>query len=429
MRLEARQSLILLMGTVVTAGLGLIFSIVTQNWLGNDLAADFVAAMAIVTAGQLAFGPLNGAVARLTALHWGAGRPWLVLPTVVRLRRRTLVAIGVGLLPGFICVPWLAGVLNIQRWTLIGLSLLGISVTLLLSIERGVLRGLQAFGTLSWNGVIEASTRALLGLSLLVLMLDPISGVGGYVLGAVGAWGLAHWSIRTRLAGLEPDGGGAESAASSTSGDRGRSDSLLLLPMLVTMLVSAGFQHVDIFAANTLLPSFDAGVYGAAFTLGKLISALVTPFTTLLLPALASRHGAGQSLWGPFARVTTLFVLVSGVPLVVLAVWSTSVFSVLFKPSFGDGADFLFRIALARWFGFGGYFVAVAGMARGHFAFLWAYVPLLILQVVLLGFADASGLGIATMTLVGHVVSFVVLMFFLPAILRSDHSSDGVDAV
>lgn len=414
-------------GTAVSATLGLAYSVYAQNLLGNRLAGEFVTALAFVSAGQLAFGPLNGAVARLVALYYGSDNPERIGALADRYRVRLLFLIGVLTIPLLGVSSWAASAFRFSDWKIPALAVVAVAASLLLSVERGILRGMMHFAYLSFNNVFESAVRLVGGIAFLHVYARPISGVAGYLAGALAAWVWARGLLSRPLSECRAVEAVESGDAGATEPSAGAADShrLFLIPLLATMLVSAGFQNIDMIAAKFYLPAVAAGTYGASFTLGKLMSALVTPFTTLLLPALAALHGAGRETGRTFARVTGLFGIVSVLPLALLAIWPELVIDRLFDPSFSDGAEFVLFVAIARWLGFGCHFVALAGAASGKFYFLGAYMPLLGVQWVLLTFRHDSCYDIAFMTVLGHVVAFVIMACFLPGLLRSPSAKTG----
>ncbi|MHC5108998.1 MAG: lipopolysaccharide biosynthesis protein [Planctomycetota bacterium] len=398
MRTETRDSIILLVGTGLTAVLSLVFSVYAQNALGPVLAGDFVTALAIIAWCQIGFGPINGTVAHFTARFASRDDRGQMVALVRHTKNRVVRLQFLPLLALIVFVRPMAGFFRMDHWLPLLLALLVVALTLYLSVVRGALRGSQKYLALGINGVFEASLRLMIGLLFIGMACGTASALTAYLVAVGAAIVLGDLQFRRVSGNAEP--------AAATSGSMAH----FAIPMFVAMMISAGFQNADMFAAKHYLTDKEAGMFGAAFVMGRVFSALVTPFTTMLLPLLSAMHETGQAMLGAFVRVVGYFLAIAAIPLALLAIWPGEVIGLVYSDAFSGADKVVFRIALSRCLGYLCHMIALAGASRGDFRFLALYLPSLAGQVILLGWRHDSAEEIANMLLIGHVVALTAMV-------------------
>jgi len=386
-----------MMGTGVATGLGLLYTVVAQRWLGPVQSADFVAALSLVSFCQIALGPINGTVARFTAQY--ADRKELGrVRALARMAFRhvtgwSLVCFGLGAL----AAQSLAGFLQFQsRWSLV-LAFGMVALTLVLSVSRGVLRGLSAFGSLNANTIAEALVRVILGLAILWAAMSAGGALVGYLAGVVAALALSAWQLPRHWTGQSPEAVDAKGILRYAA------------PLLVMMMVTAGFENIDMLAVKRFADPIDAGIYGAAFTLARSMAALVTPFATLLLPLLTVAAQQGKAITGPWMRIAGYFLFLAGPVWIAFALWSEPIVSMLFGDEFAPAGSILALVAMARLLGYLGQLAALALCATGRFGFLYLYAPTLMLEAAALMFWHDSLMTVAWIATIGNGAALIAL--------------------
>ncbi|MCP4592351.1 MAG: oligosaccharide flippase family protein [bacterium] len=392
MRNEAKHSLILIGGTGATAALGLAYSVYAGRMLGPSDYADFAAAVSLVMFFNIALGPINGTIARFTAQFRARGEPGRIRGLGRAVIRRVafyglIVAGGAMLLGSFVAefLQWRAPLLIV--------AIAIVYVTVLLSVPRGVLRGVQSFGHLSINTLVEAALRLAGGVALLMFVGGVGAALTAYLLGALAVLLLGWLQLRSVWAGcpvLPVDG---------TAVKR------FTLPLFVMMAVSAGYQNLDMLLVKRCFASEHAGAYGATFTLARTMSVLVTPFTILLLPLLTTLHEQRRRWAGSFLRVCGYFLLLSVGPLLLFYLFPGWIIERLYGPQFGGAAALLLPLAIARVVGFLGHLLALAGVAANRFGFLVVYVPGLAAEIVALALWHDSLAMVVTVVLTVQAVT------------------------
>ena len=154
MRTETRHSIVLTAGTGTTAALSLIYTVYAGRVLGRVAYADFVAAVSFANLCYIALGPINGTVARFTA-QYASRSEYGKIRTLCREVGKRVAKYGVlGLIAGLVMLKPLAVVLRFDSVVPLLLAYVMVYLTLLLSVARGVLRGVQSFHQYNLNPLL-----------------------------------------------------------------------------------------------------------------------------------------------------------------------------------------------------------------------------------------------------------------------------------
>ena len=401
MRPETKHSLILLFGTGVTAAFSLVYAAVAGKWLGPERYGEFAAAVSFATVAGIALGPINGTVARFTAQYANLGAygkiRTLAREITGRVARYSLVGVVVGLLLLKPLAVWLQ---FRSLWPLV-LAYAMVVLSLLLSVVRGVLRGAQTYGLYSTNTILEAVVRLGVGVLLLGWACNVAAGLAAYVAALALTLVLAHAQLRRLWPGAAPE--------RLDGGPIARYTALLCL----MMLASAGFQNIDMLLVKAYFPEAPAGIYGAAFTLTRTMSVIVTPFDTLLLPLLTGLHARGQAIGATFVRVCAYFVLLAAAPTLLFGLWGEGVTRLAYDASYLAAAPLLMPLMLARLAGMLAGMIALACAAVNNFRFLWLYGVGLVVQVAALVLWHGSLASVVTLLIVVQAGVLIALAAFV----------------
>ena len=372
MRPETRHSAILTVGTGTAAALSLVYSVYAGRVLGPAGYADFAAALVFASLCNIALGPINGTVARFAAQYAARGEAGRVRALHDEVSRRVALYSAAAMVVGLAALKPLADVLHFRSVAPLLTAFVIVVLTLLLSVGRGVLRGVQSFGAYSVNIVAEALVRLGIGCAMFAILPTATGGLGAYVLALAITYAILHGQLRGVWRGhtLEPLDGAAIRR--------------FVVPMFVMMGVSAGFENIDLLFVKGLFGESDAGAYGAAFVLTRVIAVAATPFHILMLPLLTSLHERGRGLAGAFARVCVYFLLLAGAPLILFWLWSGPIVRALYGSDFGGAAELLLPLAGARLIGYLSGMIALLNASTGRFRFLWLYVPAMAAQALIL---------------------------------------------
>ena len=398
MRTETRHSLILLVGTGLTSVISLIYAIYAQRVMGPAISSEFVAVLSLVMLCQTGFGPINGTVARFTAQYAAADQLGKVHMLHREVLRRVVRLALVGLAVGLVLLVWIAGLLRLSSLLplLAGYGI--IYASLLVGVSRGTLRGLQSFGQLSVNNVGESAGRLIVGVAILHYVTSAAGGLCAYLVALVLALLLAKRQLAELRSQNEPESIDGQPIKRFTG------------PMFLLMLTTAGFQNMDMLAVKHYFDSADAGIYGAAFTLARVINVAVTPFATLLLPLLTTLHEQGKAMAGAFIRTTGYFLLLAVVPVIAFLLWPTEIVRLMFGEPFSAAGNVLLVVTVTRLVGWLCHMIALAGAAANRFSALYIYTPSLVILLAVLSVRHDSPLQVVQAALAVQGLTLVALI-------------------
>jgi O-antigen/teichoic acid export membrane protein len=277
-------------GLLVLIGVGALnlgnaaFHLLSARVLGPSDYSEVVSLVAAQGLIALPFGGVQYAVARFVAEDAARGDAEAVASFV----RRALIGTAI-LAAGVTAVllalsPFLQDVLGVTKLLPVVLTALFMLPALFVPTTSGIAQGFQRFALISGSLIAGASSRIVI-----ILLLIPLGlGVGGVmgatlVAGAVALVPLAPftWSWLKRRAPR----------------DKGPSNRVVLAyvaPVVGGTLAITSLTTADLIVAKLSLSSHDAGIYGAASFIGRLLLYLPMTVATVLLPKVTSRAALDQ---------------------------------------------------------------------------------------------------------------------------------------
>ncbi len=265
-------------GNVATAA----FHLITARWLGPDGYADLAALLALV--GIVSF-PLAGAqfsVARGVA-HARAANDEDEIRRIHRRYVASTTALGATatVAVAAAAIP-ISTLLDLDSSTTVLVAALAVLPGFVLPVIVGLIQGLQRFTLLATTQMAVPVSRTLLLLVAVGLDLGVAGALGANAAAFVATTCLFAWLLRTWL--RKP---------SSVSAIAVRTKSVLV-PAVGGILAFTSLTTLDVIVAKIALSDYEAGLYGAASILGRLILFLPAAVAAVLLPRVASRSALGQ---------------------------------------------------------------------------------------------------------------------------------------
>ena len=412
LRPETRHAIVLMIGTGVTTLLGLVYGVYATRRLGDGAVGTFTHALSVVACLQIAFGPINGTVAKFTAEFSTTGERGRVRCLVHEFARRIMTYGAIFLVIAMLLALPLAKFWKYETPFPLMLAMLMTFLTLLLSVARGALRGLQKFGALSINTIFEAACRLAVGLPLLLFWINPGTALVAYLLALAATLIFSRRQLRAWW-------GDAPRVLVD-----GRSVQRFMVPMFLLMLTSAGFQNIDMLFVKRLFSATEGDAYGVAFYVtGRAAAVLVTPFNILMLPLIAARHSAGAATLNSFLRVFGYFLLLAAVPLGLIALWPRELMELLYGDRFPAAATLLLPLTLLRLISHLCHLIGLGSAAMGRFRFLYVYAIGLGAQVVALLWGSTSIHQVPVMLLWTQGLTLIALLAFVVWKLRAPKST------
>jgi O-antigen/teichoic acid export membrane protein len=193
-----------------------------------------------------------------------------------------------------------------------GLALPAVSVTLLgvslffagtLTFALGLLQGLARFGWMGGVLIVQAGSRLVLGVALVLLGF----GVNGAFAGAAAAIVVSLLVAAVPLAPL------VRAARRATAiVELGASETKFFALAAVVLLAYAALTNIDAVLAPALLRPAEAGTYAGAVTLGKIVLFAPIAVGFLLLERTARAHARGEPTERPLFLALGLVLATSG---------------------------------------------------------------------------------------------------------------------
>lgn len=333
----------------IHAGAIVLVGIVTLN-LGN-YAFHFLAAREL---GPAPYGDVVSllALAGLIALPLG-GIQVVVARTVARLstvddaeRLRAFVRLALVATAAVSAAITLALLLLsplIQDWLGVG-SLGAIALTgaltipaLLTPIALGAAQGLQRFTLLSVSLTLSTAVRLASLVVALALGFGVAGVLGASLVGSIVALGVPLAGLRARLRGPRAQPPPLSRSALTTS----------LLPSVAGLLAITALTTADVLVAKVVLDDHDAGIYGGASLIGRVIFYLPAVILTVLLPKVSARTTRGEASGDILGASVAVTLAASALVTLVYALAPELVVRVAFGSEYDDATGLLGLFGIA----------------------------------------------------------------------------------
>ena len=230
----------------------------------------------------------------------------------------------------------------IEKWLSIGsitavvLAMLVTLPSFLTPVMIGAAQGRHLFMLVGVALFAPAAIRVVLTASALWAGLGVSGTMAATFVGALIAVGIPFLALRGGLLG-------------SWRPRLPRTELVALLPVIAGMLAIALLTTDDLVAAKVAFTPHEAGLYGGASLIGRVILYLPVAIVTVLLPSVSARVSAGQST----TSLLTNSLLATGAVCVVLTIFYTAFPQLIVRIAFGakyEGAAsllWLFAIAMS----------------------------------------------------------------------------------
>jgi O-antigen/teichoic acid export membrane protein len=187
----------------------------------------------------------------------------------------------------------------------LSVSVLGVSLFLagMFTFAIGLLQGLARFGWMGGVLIVQAGSRLVLGVALVLLGF----GVNGAFAGAAAAIAV---SVGVAAVPLAPLFRAARRA--TTSVELGGAETRFFALAAIVLLAYAALTNIDAVLAPTVLTPAEAGTYAGAVTLGKIVLFAPLAVGFLLLERTARAHARGEPTERPLFVAQGLVLATSG---------------------------------------------------------------------------------------------------------------------
>jgi O-antigen/teichoic acid export membrane protein len=278
---------------------------------------------------------------------------------------------------------------------------------MLISLQRGALQGLRAYGPVGTSIVAEGAGRLVCALILFAAGMGVTGAMLGtplaFVLVAIGLEVVLH-----RRVGPIVDTGAAVRSLRGLLGDG-------WVPILGLFLLAA-LQNVDVIVAKHRLPDDAAGSYAAAAVAAKSVVWVAIGIGLHLLPEATRRSAAGLDPRPVLLRALAILVAIAAPALLIFALAPDLLLRLAFGPDLTLASGALIFLGAAMTLLAVAYLTVQYMVALGETRFLWVLAVVAIAEPVLLSATNLSITGFAGIVFaVQCVVASSVLVLGLRA--------------
>jgi O-antigen/teichoic acid export membrane protein len=281
------QSFAVIVANLASAALSLAYVSLVSRKLGPAEYGTVTAAISLGNIFLLLLGPLTSALVKFSALyHRENDRARLAGLAFDSLRRLSL-PVGAALALVLLASPLLQRALHIESLAVLFALALFAALSILAAFPRAVLSGEQRFGAFSANQVAEGMVRLVVGAAAVLIGLQAVGAMVAYAVGIAAAFALGLYQVRHLL---------REKRAPIDT----RALFSFSVPVLYVYFYFVLVSNVDILVVKGTLPDTDAGFYGAASMLARLLFLVATPVYLVLFARVsaleATRDGRRLSM-------------------------------------------------------------------------------------------------------------------------------------
>lgn len=230
--------------------------------------------------------------------------------------------------------PFLANFLKISDFRLILLTGAVFIFSLGSMFNRSALQGLLKFPQMIATVLFENFTKLLLGLLLVYLGYSVFGAVVGFVLATFVGWYYSKNYISEYLKNKTERFQQLEPMAKYA------------FFIIFQSISTTSLYSVDLILVKHFFPPYQAGIYAALSTLGKIIFFATGPISTVMFATISKKHSSGERFKQVFGYSFGLIILASAIILAIYNFFPTTVIGLLY------GSKYFSAAGLLTWFGF-----------------------------------------------------------------------------
>jgi glycosyltransferase involved in cell wall biosynthesis/O-antigen/teichoic acid export membrane protein len=372
--------------TLLNNAIQLLFTVVFTRLLGargyGTLAALISAFLILLVAGQ----SVQVAAAREAALD-RLGHPEAVRATLRAWTQRLLIALVVVIAISVLGRNQIAAAIGVGEapWGAAAILPTGV-LWMMLSLQRGALQGLRAYGPVGVSIVAEGAGRLACALVLFAVGM----GVTGAMLGTPLAFALVALGLEFVLykrIGPIVDTGAAVRSLRGLLEDG-------WVP-IVGLLLLAALQNMDVIVAKHRLPDDAAGSYAAAAVAAKSVVWVAIGIGLHLLPEATRRAAAGLDPRPVLVRALLILVAIATPALLIFAAAPDLLLRLAFGPDLTQASGALIFLGAAMTLLAVAYLTVQYMVALGETRFLWVLAFIALCEPILLSATSLSVTGFA----------------------------------
>lgn len=184
----------------------------------------------------------------------------------------------------FISAPFISNFLHFPSSILVILVGMSFVFSIFVTLGRSFLQGLSKFFLVSITGLLDGIFRLLTALILVLLGLGLFGSVFSFFLTSIFSVSITLYLVRNLIKGNRN-----EPIPEKKEMFR------FIFPVFFTNLAITSLVTSDIILVRHFFPSFEAGLYSALSTLGKIVFFAASPVITVILPMVSEAQAANKN--------------------------------------------------------------------------------------------------------------------------------------
>lgn len=173
--------------------------------------------------------------------------------------------------------------LNIKNVFLLYLISLAFFFLIPAAFYRAILQGMLKFKVLVTSIFSDTLVKLILGLSLVLIGYKVFGAILGILVASTVGWGVALYFL-----------GDFRSKGRSNFSVRAKPILLYTIPIFLQFITLTSFYSADVLLVKHFFNSFNAGIYAAVSSLGKIIFFAAAPFTSVMFPIISMRNSKNE---------------------------------------------------------------------------------------------------------------------------------------
>ncbi len=206
-----------------------------------------------------------------------------VYSTYNSLARFVFILAGITSLIFMIFSPVVAKFLRIDNFLTVTMVSFVLFFSLITLVNQATSQGLLKFSGLVIPNLVSAVVKLGLGVALVILGWSVFGAIFAVVIGAAVSYFYSRWFIKKVLTDNNSESFDLKPFFKYS------------IPVLVQAFAFTSLFTMDLILVKHFLPEFEAGIYAALSTLGKIIFFAVTPIVGTMFPIVAGRRSRGES--------------------------------------------------------------------------------------------------------------------------------------
>jgi len=402
-----KGGIIFFIGGVITNILNYFYRILMGRMLGPELFGELIVTISLVLILAVPSAPLQTAAARFSAIYQ-AQDSLKSIKQVFRYLTKIMSIIGLGLIIlTLVFASQIQSFLNLSSINYV-YFLAGISIVMLVAgITKGILQGLKKFSHLSAAFVLESVGRIILAVILVFLGYKVAGALAGFLVSLILGYFLTIYFLKDII--KKPSSHQNELEVGHEIKEVWQYVLLSFLGFLFLNIL----LNIDIILVKHYFSSFNAGIYSALATLGRIVFLLISLLAGIIFPVVVFKQEKNQNYFHSLKKAMFISLLIGGFICLFFFLFSEQFILLFFGSEYLDGTLSLGYYSLAMTlFGFI-FLLSYFFMALNKFKFLYVLAIGSILEVVLIILWHESFLQIISMFSIAFTFTLVGLGFLI----------------